>query len=243
MIHTYFKRISELLQHVETKEIQAMNQAAEKIAASIQSEGIIHVFGCGHSHILAEEVYYRAGGLAVIHPIFDEDVMLHKDAVRASVLERKSGYAENFMGNQPIRRGDIMIVVSTSGRNPVPIDVALLAKEKDAYIIGISSSVYAETQTSRHESGKFLKDVVDLQIDNHVPLGDAILKHDGVAVPFAPSSTVIGAAIVNSIIAQAIANVAEKGMEPPVLLSGNIDQADERNKKLMEEYYLRLSQT
>lgn len=221
---------------VEAEEKQTMKKAANKMADAIEAGGIIHVFGCGHSNLLAEELYYRAGGLVVIRPIFDENLMLYKDAVRASKLERDADYANQVLKHHDIRKDDILIVISTSGRNPVPIDVARFAKKQGAYVIGMSSARYANYHTSRHESGKFLKDVVDLFIDNHVPLGDAILQHEQVAVSFAPSSTVIGAAILNSVIGEAIVTLADKGVEPPILRSGNIDGADEHNKIQLERY-------
>ena len=240
MIEMYFQRIHELLQTVVTAERHFLELAAEKLATTIKQGGIIHLFGCGHSHLLAEELYYRAGGLAPIHPILPDELMLHKGALRSSRLERTYGYAQTFMKNEDIRKHDSIIVISTSGRNPVPIDVALIAKEKGAYTIGMSSTVYTGEQTSRHPSGEFLKDVVDLHIDNHVPMGDAILQHELVSVPFAPTSTVVGATILNSIIGKVISNLAEEGLEPPIFLSGNIDGADGHNRNLVEKYNKRL---
>ena len=104
------------------------------------NEGIVHVFGCGHSHMLGEEVFYRAGGLAPVRVIFHEPAMLHEGAVTSSAIERKNDYAVTFMKEEDIRPTDVVIVVSTSGKNPVPIDVALYAKQQGADVIGIGSS-------------------------------------------------------------------------------------------------------
>lgn len=240
MIKTYFEKINELLQAIEKEELSRMNAAAEKVAETLQNNGIIHLFGCGHSHLLTEEVYYRAGGLVPVHPIFHEPLMLHEGAVRSSDLERKTGYAEAFMREQDIRAGDIMFVLSTSGRNPVPVDAALIAKEKGAFVIGITSLSYSQSQPSRHPSGKHLYDVVDLAIDNHAPAGDALLQHDKVEVKFSPSSTVTGAAMINGIFAGAIALMADAGYQPPVFLSGNLEGADDHNRRLMEQYKSRV---
>lgn len=236
MFESYFQQIYQLLQKVEEKERKPIVKAAEKLASTIQTGGVIHLFGCGHSHILAEELYYRAGGLVPIHPILPQELMLHQSAVRASELERKTDYAQKFMEKEDIRNTDSIIVFSTSGRNPVPIDVALFAKQKGAYTIGISSTIYATKQPSRHPSGHYLKDVVDLIIDNHIPFGDALLTHELVSIPFAPGSTVISAAITNSIIAQTIVILAEAGIEPPIFKSANIDGADEHNHRLLDAY-------
>lgn len=236
MIRTYFDEIRTMLSQVEQTENEAMNQAAEKIAESIQSGGIVHLFGCGHSHILTEEVFYRAGGLVPIRPIFVEQLMLHEGAVRSSELERQNGLGKTFMEDQDIRPGEVMVVLSTSGRNPVPVDAALIAKAKGAVTVGITSLDYSKSQPSRHDSGKHLYNSVDIVINNYAVQGDAVLRHDQVKVPFTPTSTVIGAAILNAVLAKAVVLMAENGFEPPVFLSGNIDGADNHNQALIEKY-------
>jgi uncharacterized phosphosugar-binding protein len=240
MISSYFEKIHEKLHVVQTNEGAKMAELAQRISSCIQQDGIIQLFGCGHSHILSEEVFYRAGGLVPINPILIEPLMLHEGAVRSSQLEKASGYAEKFMDEQELRVNDVVIVLSTSGKNPVPIDVALYAKEKGAYVASISSFDYTEKETSRHPDGHFLSQVTDIAINNHSVVGDAILKHEQVSVPFSPSSTVIGAAILNSVMAGAIENMVEEGFEPPIFKSGNVDGADDHNKGLIEKYRKRI---
>ncbi|MFD2211380.1 SIS domain-containing protein [Virgibacillus halophilus] len=234
MIHQYFNKITNLLSIVENEEQEAMSQAAKKVADIIQNGGVVHLFGCGHSHILTEEVYYRAGGLVPIHPILHEPLMLHEGAVRSSALERKNDYAKTFMDEQDIREGDVLFVISTSGRNPVPVDVAHFAKTKGAFVIGITSIEYSSSQPSRHTSGKHLFDAVDVVINNHAPVGDALMSHEKVNVNFSPSSTVVGSTILNAIFAESIKLMAENEFEPPVFLSGNIEGADEHNQELID---------
>lgn len=240
MINKYINSISDLLKEVEKEEIETMKNAAQKVAEAIQNDGIIHLFGSGHSHMLAEEVFYRAGGLLPTHPILHEPLMLHEGAIRSSTFERKNDYAREFMEMQDIRKGDVIFVISTSGRNPVPIDVALISKEKGAYVIGFTSVEYSKSQPSRHSNGKHLYEVVDLVINSHAPIGDALLSHEKVAVRFSPSSTVVGAAILNAIVAQAISIMADNGFEPPIFLSANIEGADDHNQKLIEKYRERI---
>ncbi|GGP07575.1 SIS domain-containing protein [Oceanobacillus neutriphilus] len=241
MIHQYFNQITDLLKTVEKEEKKAMADAAQKVAEAIQNGGIIHLFGCGHSHILTEEVYYRAGGLVPIHPIFHEPLMLHEGAVRSSDLERKNDYAKVFMEEQDIRPEDIVIVLSTSGRNPVPVDAAKMAKDKGAFVIGITSIAYSSSQPSRHDSGEYLYDAVDLVIDNHAPIGDALLSHEKVKIKFSPSSTVIGAAILNAVFAASIKQMAENNYEPPIFLSGNLEGSDAHNQILIDRYRERVN--
>jgi uncharacterized phosphosugar-binding protein len=240
MISTYFEKIQEKLHVVHTEEAEKMAKLAQKISSSIQQDGIIQLFGCGHSHILGEEVFYRAGGLVPINPILIEPLMLHEGAVRSSQLERAKGFAGEFMNAQDIQPHDVVIVLSTSGKNPVPIEVALHAKKCGAHVVSISSFDYVEKETSRHPSGKFLSEVVDHAIDNHSVVGDAVLTDPRVSVPFSPSSTVIGAAILNSVMAGAIENMVKDGFEPPIFISGNVDGADDHNERLIEKYRKRI---
>lgn len=241
MIETYIREIETMLERIMAEEKEPMKRAAVKVADAIEGGGIVHLFGCGHSHILTEEVFYRAGGLAAVRPILYEPLMLHEGAVRSSELERQNGLASAFMDGQDIRPGEVMFVLSTSGRNPVPVDAALAAKAKGAFTIGITSIAYSGSQPSRHASGMRLSDAVDLVIDNKAVPGDAVLTHDKVKVPFTPTSTVVGASILNAVLAQAIAELAERGVEPPIFLSGNIDGADAHNAALIAKYGERIA--
>ncbi|CEG23908.1 hypothetical protein BN1080_02915 [Planococcus massiliensis] len=240
MLKAYFEQAKERLELVEKNESERMKQAAQKVADVIQAGGIIQLFGCGHSHILTEEVFYRAGGLVPIKPIFVEPLMLHEGAVRSSQLERKNGFANTFLEDQDFRPEDLVFVLSTSGRNPVPVDVAEAARKAGAFVIGVTSKEYSQSQTSRHESGNYLFDSVDLVIDNYSVVGDAVLSYDKVKVPFGPTSTVVGATILNAIFAEAIQLMADNGFEPPIFLSGNVDGADRHNQLLIDRYRERI---
>ena len=240
MLSTYFEQAKERLELVEKSEKENMQKAAAKVAEAIQNGGIIQLFGCGHSHILTEEVFYRAGGLVPMKPILIEPLMLHEGALTSSQLERQNDYAQGFLKEQDFRTGDVVFVLSTSGRNPVPVDVAQNAHEKGAFVIGLTSLEYSRSQPSRHTSGKHLFNSVDLVIDNHSVTGDAILSYEKVKVPFGPTSTVVGAAILNAVFAEAIKLMADAGFEPPIFLSGNIDGADEHNNRLVEKYRERI---
>lgn len=235
----YLKRLSSQLDHLVV-EGATLETAAEKVAAAVSQDGLVHLFGCGHSHILSEEVFYRAGGLANINPILIEPLMLHEGAVRSSQLERKHDFASTFLDQLDIRLGDVMIVVSTSGKNPVPIEVAMFAKEKGAFVIGLTSFDYSSYGTSNHSTGNHLKDVVDLAIDNQAVRGDAVMNNPGSPVPFGPTSTVIGAAILNAIFVEAINALIQRGITPPIFLSANMPGAEAHNRELVERYGQRI---
>ncbi|MFL6517873.1 MAG: SIS domain-containing protein, partial [Bacillus sp. (in: firmicutes)] len=232
MFKLYFHKLQELLSLVEKDENENLKKAAEKVAECIQDDGIVHVFGCGHSHILGEELFYRAGGLVPINPILIEELMLHKGAVRSSQLEQENDLAKQFMANVKIQPQDVVIVASTSGRNPVPIDVAELAKNKGAFVISITSYVYTKTVASRHKSGKYLYNTADLSIDNHIMVGDALMEHESLPVSFGSGSTIVGTAIVNGIMVEAISKMIGNNFEPPIFKSGNADGAEEHNREL-----------
>jgi uncharacterized phosphosugar-binding protein len=236
MFNLYFQKLKELLSSIEKDENENLKKAAEKVAQCIQKNGIVHVFGCGHSHMLGEELFYRAGGLVPINPILIEDLMLHKGAVRSSQLEKENDFAEHFMTNVKILPHDVVIVASTSGRNPVPIDVAEFAKNKGAFVIGITSYVYTKNVTSRHKNGKYLYHTADLSIDNHIMVGDALMEHENLAVSFGSGSTVVGTAIVNGLMVEAISIMSENNFEPPIFKSGNADGAEEHNSELINKY-------
>src|SRR5699024_5397533 len=236
MINQYMQKIDKLLKQVTQDEAETMTKAAENIATALQAGGVLHLFGSGHSHILAEELYYRAGGLVPVNPILHEPLMLHKGAVKSSEIERKEGYTPSFMTEQDIRKGDILIVVSTSGRNAVPVEVALFGKDAGAYVIAVTATEYSKSQDSRYSSGQRLFEVADLVLDTHIPVGDALMSHENVDVRFAPGSTIVGAAMLNAVVAETINLMAESGIEPPIFLSANVKGGDERNKALIEKY-------
>lgn len=240
MIDCFFGKISEQMELVKQNELPKMKIAAEKAAECIENGSIIQLFGCGHSNLLALEVFYRAGGLVPVKPIIIESLMLHEGAMQSSILERKNDFAECFLKEQDIREKDMVFIISTSGRNPVPIDVAQYAKQKGAYVVGITSLEYSKDTSSRHSSGKFLYNSVDLHIDNCCIKGDAVLTHPAVSSPFGPTSTIVGAAILNSILSEAIVKLAEKGVNPPIFLSSNVDGADTQNAGLINQYKERI---
>ncbi|MFC7393399.1 SIS domain-containing protein [Scopulibacillus cellulosilyticus] len=235
MLNKYLSCIEGILQQVKNDEA-TIKQAAQIIAKSIQNDGLIHIFGCGHSHLIGEEIFYRAGGLVPVHPIFIEDLMLHKGAARSSKLERQNHFIQPYLERYEIKKNDVFIVVSTSGINGVPIDAALYAKSKGAEVIALTSLSYSKQSESRHHSKKKLYEVADLVIDNHSEAGDAIIRDERIGQAFGPTSTVIGTAIINCIIVETIQYLADENIEPPIFISGNIEGADAHNQQLITKY-------
>jgi uncharacterized phosphosugar-binding protein len=234
----YFDRLSELLAEVRAQGEQ-IEAAAKLIAVCIGDGGIVHVFGSGHSHMMAEEVFHRAGGLFAFNAMLDVNLTLF-GTLKAGMVERAEGYAPVILDSFDIRPGEVVIVVSNSGINPVPIELAAEAKKRGAKTIAITSaSAYADA-ASRHSTGRKLVDVADLTVDSRVPAGDAILEFDGLDAPVAAASTALGAALMNAIVAQTTEELLAAGKAPPVIVSMNIPGGDERNAELAERYGPRL---
>lgn len=235
----YYQNVASVLDEVATKESVSIQKAGQKVAETIKADGLIHVFGCGHSHMIAEELFYRAGGIAPIDPIFDTTAMLHEGAQKSSSIERMSGLAKLTLSNYKIESKDILLVASNSGINPYPIEMALEAKKKGAFVIAITSEAYQEVD-SRQEQGLHLADVSDLIIYNHVPYGDASVKISESGLKSGPISSISAFFIANSIVLAACESLQEEAITPPIFVSGNMPQGDNVNKQLVDIYKYRI---
>lgn len=231
---TYLNIIQEQLSLLENEK-KNITKSSSLVKKVVEDDGLIYIFGCGHSHMFAEEFFYRAGGLANVVPILYEPLMLHNGAAKSSVNEKKNDYIGNFIGQYNLTANDLIFVISTSGRNPVPIDVAKHAKNTGAKVITISSFEYHENEVSRHPSGKFLSEIGDININNHVPYGDSVYSVKGIS--HSPVSTIVGMSVMHEIISQALNDIDVK---LPVFQSGNISGTEEHNNNLMLKYQTRI---
>lgn len=232
----YFEVTAKLLRRVADTQQNALEAVAQAVADALCAGGTVYAFGTGHSHILAEEIFYRAGGLVKVFPILDEPLMLHTGASRSSKMERLSGYAEKLINNHlGIRPGDVMFIFSNSGRNTVSVDMALEARKKGMKVICITNLRHAASVTSRHPSGEKLCDVCDIVLDNCGEIGDAaVTVGENVC---GPTSTVIGAAMLQAIVCRSVEIMTENGITPEVFKSSNMDGGDEINEQFIEKYH------
>ncbi|GGD11189.1 sugar isomerase domain-containing protein [Pontibacillus salipaludis] len=236
MSTTYLTQLIEHLTELQEKRSDHLHTISKAVAHRLELGGIIQLFGSGHSSLLAQEPYYRAGGLVPVKPVLVDALMLHNGGLQASEKERDPSFGETFVGDLDIQKEDVVIVISTSGRNPVPVDVALEAKRRGALTIGLQSLAYQGTQPSRHPSGKRLEHVVDDVIDTAVPIGDAILEAEDIDQPFGPSSTVVGAALIHDVFTRVILEMKRRGNPPPIFKSGNVEGASDHNDQLIAAY-------
>lgn len=233
----YSIHIKDLIDEVVSTQERKIDQAASLISDAIANGNSIFAFGASHAGMLSMELFYRTGGLVNINPIFAADLMSNiRPATLTSDIERLEGYGNLILRNTAIREGDVLILHSVSGRNAVTIDMGLEAKKLGVKVIVITNLEYTSLVTSRHSSQLKLKDVGDIVIDNCGEFEDSSQKLDGIEQKMGPTSTIIGAFIVNGISLKVAEKLVDKGLEVPVFHSANIDGGDKHNKELMEKY-------
>jgi len=231
-INQYFDIAQRQLNDVLNAGKESMLEVAKLWVKAIQDKHLMYAFGSGHSRFIAGELYFRAGGLAPVMTIADPSL---------GASERIENYAETFMSRYLIEEGDLLLVVSNSGINPVPIEVAMLGKERGATVIALTNHEQSAKATSRHSSGKKLFEVSDIILDNKGIAGDAAVPVPNQGWRVGPTSTLVSVAMLNAIVAETAHQLAELGETPPVLLSANVPEGDVHNRKIVEEYWPRLT--
>jgi uncharacterized phosphosugar-binding protein len=234
----YLEAVSDLLERVRDEEQEPIEQAAQLLADAVVEGRRIFAFGCTHSALPVQDVVYRAGGLMLINPILGPGITsldTHPTTL-TSAMEKLEGYADALLDATPIQPGDVLIVVSVSGRNAVPIEMAESAKRRGLHVIALTSMAYSSAVTSRHASGKKVYDFADVVLDNKVDVGDAVLEHEGVPQRFTPASGVTSTALLHAVVSAAIERVVAAGEEPPVFLAANVDGGAEYNARLTAQH-------
>lgn len=223
IFYEYIEELQKILERIKREQAENIKRAGLLVADAISRGGIVHAFGTGHSHIIAEEAFFRAGGIAAINPILDERLIFLKGALESTRAERESGLAESLIEKEDVQNTDVAIIISNSGRNAAPVEMALEMKRRGVPVIAITNFEQSQTAISRHASGKKLYELADAAIDNCVPSGDALIALDGLNSKTGASSTVAGAAIVHSIVLEALEELLKRGEHPPVLSSANVE--------------------
>jgi len=233
----YIDAAISLLTRVRDEEAESIERAAEALARTVTDGGRIFAFGAGHSSLAAQDVVYRAGGLVLMNLLAVPGVT-GVDLVPAhlgSALERVSGLAPTVLDASPARSGDLLFVISLSGRQVMPVELAVHARERGLTVIGVTSLAYPSAVTSGHPSGTFLKDQCDIVLDNKIAVGDGELTAPGADTTFGPVSTITTVALMQSVVAAAGGKLAGEGLAPPLFRSGNVDGGLAWNAKLMAD--------
>jgi len=233
-LKVYLDNIRGILERILAEEVNNIKQAASIIADAIISDRLIHVFGTGHSMILAEEMFLRAGGLVPINALLDKNFSI-MSGVASTINERTPGLAKKLLAEYNLQEGDILIIASVSGINAVPVELAVEARKRGLKVISITSVEASKNLQPRNPLNKRLFEVSDVTIDNKVPLGDALVALPGLKQKVAPASTIAGAFIINCIVIETARLLLEKGVEPPIWVSGNVPESDEINKRYIDK--------
>lgn len=236
----YYGVVMRLLGQIQRAQHGAIEQAARVVFECLVREGVLHVFGSGHSHAVAEEAFHRAGGLVPVNLVQESFLTPQTPPSRSGQLERVSGIARVLVEAFDLRAGEALIVISNSGINAVPVEMALEAKERGLQVVAITSLEHSRRATSRHGSGKRLFEVADVAVDNGAPPGDAAVAYEGLKTPVAAVSLITGAYIMNSIVCRVVEHYLERNLAPPVYLSANVPGGDEHNRALEAKYRGRL---
>ncbi|NDL58237.1 sugar isomerase domain-containing protein [Phytoactinopolyspora mesophila] len=245
LMDRYLGEISAILTTIRDEEAAAIEAAADTIARHIADDRLVYIYGPGgHSNLAAQEVFFRAGGLAHMSAILDDGTLLSSGAMRSMAMERTPGYGTVVLADNDIGAGDLLVLVNAYGINAALIDAALYAKRVGAVVIGVSSKVHAQSTApdhpARHPSRQDLHDLVDVHIDTKVPVGDAVLRLDGVDEPVAAISTFVNAYALNCLTASATAALVRRGIDPPIWRSGNAPGGDDQHTGIVERFRSRV---
>jgi len=232
MRNEYFKVIESLLNEVETTQSENITKAAHLIADSIMNGGLMQAFGSGHSYAAAIEICGRAGGL-IPSKVIKEPAMGNYEAIE--------GVGGLFVKRTDFRKDDVIIIISNSGRNPLPIEIALKVKEVGAKLIVVTSLEASKKLSCRHSGGKNLWQYADVILDNRVAFGDATIEVPGLPVKVCGTSSIAAAALLNASVLEAINFMVSKNFIPPVYMSANVDGGNEFNEKILDKYSDRLN--
>ena len=233
----YYDEVRKMLEQLEQQETETIIEAATMLADAIAEKRCIWAFGTSHANLVAKEMVYRTGGLAVINPIpapgLDLDILPY---TLGSQMERYERYGADLLRYRGVTEGDVVILHSVSGRNTVMVDAALEAQRLGARVIVITNLAYSEHSESRHPSGKLLYELGEVVIDNCGEPGDACLEYPSLPARVAPTSTVMGAIIANALIEATVDLLIERGVHVPVLMSANMEGGDEYNDKVFANH-------
>jgi uncharacterized phosphosugar-binding protein len=237
----YLHAVTEILSRLADEEADAITAVGDKVAAMLVAGARLFVFGCGHSALSAQEIVYRAGGLMLVNPLLGPgiDGIGVRPATLTTQLERLDGYGATLVDAAPLASGDILIVVSLSGRNAVPVQAAKRARDLGVTVVAVTSSAYRDV-TDAEPGRERLADVATFVLDTKVPYGDAVLQAPEVPQPFGPASGVAAAAVLHALVGGIVEGMLARGETPPVFLSANLDGGWEWNQRLLAEHQDRI---
>ena len=217
----YMEKVHELLIRTHDTNKEQVRFLAQRVAECIKNDKIIHTFGTGHSHMIGIELFARAGGLGNVDAILDPDSLTAFGARRSGAVEKLTGIADIIFDNYKIEKDDMMIISSNSGRNVLPIEMAMRCQKEGVFVVALTNLEQSRTTASRHPSGKKLYEFADCILDNCVPYGDALLDIEGILT--GPGSSISSMFLLDTIVTEAIKICVREGVKIPVFQSQNVD--------------------
>lgn len=240
-MYSFFDAARGVLDQIEATQGASIARAARLVSDSLLASGVWHLFGTGHSHIISEEVYYRAGGLAPVNAILFPALMQHEGPATSTKLERLPGLARLILEKEDLRPGEVLTVISNSGKNAVPVELALLARERGLKTIALTSLAQSKAASPGAGQTKKLFEVCDVVIDNCGAPGDAAVPLTGTDLSTGPTSTLANVAIIQQIVVEVCRAFQAAGEDPPLFKSANLPGGDEWNAALIEKYGTRVN--
>lgn len=236
----YLEEVESGLREAVNRNAGAIQAAADLIEETIAAGRVLYVFGASHAGLLTQDLFYRAGGLVPIEPIMPAGLMLNERPItRTSHLERLAGFADVILRDTAIDESDVLLIASVSGRNAVAVELCTGAQRRGARVIALTSVTYSRSVSPRGTARLF--EVADVVLDLPGVPGDAAVELDGLEQRVGPTSTPVGTAILQGLMVEVSGRLLERGIEPPVLVSANLDGSDARNQALLDRYRDRLS--
>jgi uncharacterized phosphosugar-binding protein len=240
--NAYMQAALDILKHIQETQLDAIQQAAEIFANTIAADGLVHMFGTGHSRIFVEEMYPRHGSFPGFHPIVELSLTYHTPVVgvngqrQAMFIEHIEGFAKTILRNFVIEKPDSFLIFSNSGVNEVVVEMAMEAKSRDLPVVAVVSAAHCQAVAPRHSNGKKLCDFADVVIDNGAPVGDALITIDGLADPIGPGSTIGGAAVTNAIKCAVAERLVKRGVPLHVLTSSALIGSEASQARFDQSY-------
>ena len=240
-IKQYIEKSKEIIEKISAQEDQ-IEEAANLFSSTILAGRMVHVFGSGHSRIMVEEMWPRYGSFPGFNPIVELSLTFHNLVVgangqrQAMFLENVSGFAERILRNFKLSQQDSALVISSSGTNIVPVEIAEIFQNSGIKVVSILTKAHSEESKSKRKDGKKLSDFSDIVLDTGAPVGDAMIKIENLETPVSPGSTLGGVLLINSIKAR-VASILTKAGQPPTVLSAANKVGEQKAVELFENAY------
>lgn len=220
----YLRKCAQLIELLEDTQLEQIETAAELIAEAVREGHTLYAWGGPHSSLPVQDIFWRAGGLALVNPLFTPGLSLEGVPIYLTTfLERTKGAGAEFFSQVGAEPGDVIILVSTSGRNPFPIEMASSAREAGLKVIGVTSTAYSDSVSSRHSSGKKMYEFCHVVLDNLTAPGDAILEDAQLPQKVGPTSGWVGCLLLQALMVETALRLAEKEIVPPIYYALNLD--------------------